>query len=209
MNGIEIQACDLSYLISQVIENGKLKPMPYAFYQSIEVNELQYFMYSYGIYTLPTTELIEWLKENIVGTAIEIGCGNGAIGRALGIKLTDSKLQEKQAIADWYKFHRQPTIKYPNDVLEYDALEAIKYFKPDTVIGSFITHKYSPKIKSGNMYGVVEGKILQMCKKYIHIGNGETHRDKPILKHAHETFHFEWLITRSANQDANCICVWE
>lgn len=211
MKGISLEPCDISPLENQVIQGGTIQPMPSSFYKALDPNIWRNFMLTYGLYTLPTTELIQWLQDNIEGTAIEIGCGHGSIGRALSITITDSKLQESSnpEIVAYYKLMGQPRINYPKDVLKYEAIEAIKTFKPDTVIGSYITHKYSPQIGSGNMYGVLEGKILQLCKKYIHIGNTETHKDKPILKHPHEKHYFDWLITRSVNQTANRIYIFK
>lgn len=203
-----IKQVDIEELESISIQNGLLVPMPFHFYTKFTSNQIAFFCWKYGIYVVPTTELIEYLQTQIIGKAIEIGCGNGAIGRALNIPITDSKLQENNAIQAMYKAMNQPTITYPKDVIQLDALSAIKEYKPQTVIGAFITHKYSPKIKSGNMYGVVEGKILQQVDKYIHIGNLNTHKDKPILKHKHEQLYFDWLITRSQDQSKNRIYVW-
>lgn len=206
MHAITIYPCDLSRLTAQVIKNGLLQVLPADFYHKVEENELRYFMHQYGIYVLPTLELIEWLKFHISTPAIEIGCGNGAIGRELGIPITDSKLQERENVKTFYQLSKQPTISYPADVEQLDAISAIGKYKPTTVIGAFITHKYNGH--SGNMYGVVEGKILKLCKKYIHIGNKVTHHDKPILKHKHAEYYFDWLITRGVYQQENCIWVF-
>lgn len=168
------------------------------------------FLHVHGIYILPTEELINWLKENISGSAIEIGAGNGAISRALKIPITDSRLQEQEEIKKIYSAMGQPVIIYPDDVEKLDADEAVKKYNPDTVIGAFITHKYRddrPEI-GGNQYGVEEESILDAVKKYINIGNLITHGMKPILKMKHEQYFFDWIITRAVDQKMNRIFVW-
>jgi len=209
MNATVITACDLTDLTKEVIdENGLLKVKPYSFYQNIDSNELKYFMHQNAIYVLPTTELIDWLKENIVGTAIEIGAGHGAIARALGIPITDSRMQERPEIMFIYRASGQPVIKYANDIEKLDALQAVDKYKPDTVIGAFITHKYNSIVGNGNALGVQEELILQKSKKYINIGNLQTHKDKPILKLKHQSLYFDWLITRAINKEDNRIFIF-
>ncbi len=187
---------------------GVLRAMPFAYYSDFPGNDLKYFMWKHGIYVLPTTELIDWLASNIIGTAIEIGSGLGAIARALGISATDSKLQETEFAKFMYGMTNQPTIKYGSDIEKLDAEQAIAKYMPDTVIGAFITHKYEAGMENGNQYGVKEENILNACVKYINIGNLVTHMNKPILKLDHEEYRFPWLFTRAAHQDMNRIFVW-
>lgn len=204
-----ITPCDLTHLTSQIMLNGKLVIHPYSFYKNISENEIKYFMHQHGIYVLPTAELIAWLKENIIGTAIEIGAGNGAIARALNIPITDSRMQERADIKLLYSMSGQPVITYPDDVEKLPALPAIIKYKPDTVIGAFITHKYTEQAGDGNMYGVEEELVLSKVKRYINIGNKGTHKNKPVLKsHAHSEHYAEWLITRSVNQVENRIFIF-
>lgn len=204
-----IQPTSIQEIENQAFKNGFLIPLPSFFYKQFTRNQIEYFCWKHGIYVVPTTELITFLDKNIQGSGIEIGCGHGAIGRALNIPTTDSKLQDDDQIRQFYKATNQPTIKYPVDIIELDAIDAIKKYQPDTVIGGFITHKYSPRTKTGNMYGVVEGKILKSVEKYIHVGNRITHQDKPILKHKHKKHYFDWLITRSQDQEQNRIYIWD
>lgn len=208
-NAMPIRNVDISELESQVLDNGLLKIKPYSFYQSIDSNSIKVLMWKYGIYVLPTQELVDWLKENIVGNAIEIGAGIGAIGRALNIPITDSRMQEIPEIKFYYNMSGQPTINYPNDVEKLTAEEAIEKYKPDTVIGCFITHKFEAKIGSGNAMGVQEENILKSVNRYINIGNLHTHKDKPILRNNPAEFNFEWLITRSVISSLNRIWVYD
>jgi len=208
MVGVQIKEENISSLENQVFENGKLKVMSIAFYNSISLNARRYFMWKHGIYVLPTQELIDWLRENITGNAIEIGAGVGSIARALEIPITDSRMQERPEIKFYYNMSGQPTIAYPNDVEKLNYEEAIIKYKPKTVIGCFITNKYEEKIGSGNALGVQEEYILENVSRYINIGNLETHKHKPILKRNPEGFNFDWLFTRSANQELNRIWVY-
>ena len=40
------------------------------------------------------------------------------------------------------------------DIIELDAHEAVKRYRPQVVIGSYITHRWRPGMTSGNQYGV-------------------------------------------------------
>lgn len=188
-----------------LFKDGLLQVLPYEKIKQFDRNTLLNFMHKYGIYVLPTQELIDFLKTEIVGYAIEIGCGLGAIGRALEIPRTDSKLQDEPAIQLIYRQMGQPTMIYPADVIKMDALYALKHYTPQTVIGAYITHKYNGI--SGNMFGVQEAELLKKHRKYINIGNDNVHHDKPILKFPHRTLRFEWIVTRS-EPTKNFIKIW-
>lgn len=203
-----IQTDNIAEMESKAFKNGLLIPLPSFFYKQFTRNQIEFFLWKHGIYVLPTEELIKFLEKNIVGSAIEIGCGHGAIGRTLNIPITDAKLQEEKPLKAFYSAINQPVIKYPVDVIQLDAESAIKKYQPNTVIGAFITHKYTPKTETGNMFGVVEGKILKSVDRYIHIGNMDTHKYKPILKYPHTKEYFDWLITRSQDQEKNRIYIW-
>jgi len=205
----QIHKCDLTEIESHAFKNGLLQVLPYAFYEERSLNEVHYFMFIHGIYVLPTIELIDWLKENIIGKTIEIGAGLGAIGRSLQIPITDSHMQSRPEIALFYQKVGQPTIKYPKDVEKLCYIDAINKYKPDTIIGAFITHKYRHDLNSGNALGVVEEYLLRQVNRYIVIGNDDTHKDKPIRKLKNEEFYFEWLITRSANQKNNRVWLFK
>lgn len=176
-------------------------------YKRYSLDTVQFLMHMRGIYVLPTEELIEWLRPHC-DNAIEIGAGNGTIGRALGIPITDSHLQANPEIQKIYKTFGQPPIEYPADVEKLDALQAIEKYNPKTVIGAYITHLYRDGDVEGNMFGVDEYKVID-GRMYINIGNADTHKHKPILSIPHEEYHFDWIITRSADQSKNRIWVWQ
>jgi hypothetical protein len=199
---------DVSHLAREVFKNGKIVIKPAAFYNDYTQNEIRLFLHHYAIYALPTQELIDWLRDHAIGTTIEIGAGNGAIGRALGIPITDNKMQNWPTIRAHYEKTGQPIIDYPDDVEELDYKVAITKYKPQTVIGAFITHKWKPGMEQGNMFGPEEEIILKRVKRYIMIGNLVSHEAKPILRVKHQELYFPWLITRGVDQTKNRIFVW-
>jgi hypothetical protein len=194
-------------LISKLLldPDGLIITAPYEVIMSFGRDTILYFCLVHGIYCLPTSELIEFLASQIVGNAIEIGCGNGAIGRLLHIPITDSCLQERPEMKMYYNSLDQPVIQYPKDVIRLSADFAVSKFKPDTVIAAYVTHKWDGK--TGSVFGVVEGKIVSAGTRYIFVGNDNIHSEKPILKHAHQTLRFPWLITRS-EPEKNFIKIW-
>jgi hypothetical protein len=110
-----------------------------------------------------------------------------------------------------YAMMRQPVTVYPNDIQKFDAISAVEKFKPKTVIGCWITHKYREEEheREGNMYGVDEELMLQKINTYIMIGNEKVHSKKKILQLEHSEYKFPWLFSRSLEQTKNTIYVWE
>lgn len=208
MNGIPFGRVDISGLESQVMIHDQLQVMPYEFYSQYSREQVMTLMFNHGIYVLPTSELIEYLKTRIEGVAIEIGAGHGAIAMALGIPATDSYMQDDPKIQKIYQTMGQPTVKYGPMVERLDFMQAITRYRPQTVIGAFITHKWKPGMQSGNMLGVDENYILKKVKRYIMVGNLQTHGQKPLLRIKHEQLYYPWIITRSERQDMNRIFIW-
>jgi hypothetical protein len=205
---------DVSPLDADLLdEHGLLKIMPASYYAAIPQGILAVFCHHHGIYCLPTTEFIEWLRPHVVpGKTIEIGAGVGATGRALGIPLTDScYMKNVPEVFAYYSVMGQPITEYPADVEEIDAVEAIKKYQPEVVIGCWITHRYDPahREREGNMYGVDEYYVLKNARKYIMVGNEGVHSIKPLLELPHVEYRPEWLYSRSISGTPNVIYVWE
>jgi hypothetical protein len=205
---------DVSYLREELFDERKhLIVKPASFYKNIPQDHLSMFCHFHGIYCLPTIELINWLQNHvIVDKTIEIGAGIGTIGRTLGIPITDScYMKSNPTVATFYKMMGQPITEYPNDVIELDSTEAIKKYKPEVVIGSWITHKFNEKEawREGNQFGVDENFILANVKKYIMIGNQKVHEKKPIFSIPYKTFSYDWLYSRSVTPELNAIFLWE
>lgn len=202
---------DVSYLNDILLNNGLLKVVPANILAEIPQQHLTLFGHKHGFYCFPTVELAEWLKIPGLENTIEIGAGHGALARYLGIPATDSKLMQNPEVALLYRLMGQPVTTYPDDVIKLDAVEAIKKYKPKTVIGCWVTHKYIEEeaAREGNMYGVDEQWVLKNVDRYIIIGNEKVHGQKKILELSHKTYKFPWLYSRSVEPTKNIIYVWE
>jgi len=199
---------DTTYLNSSMIEEGAVKPMPHSFLQSLPHQVIQVWCVRNGLYTVATLELIDWLKNKINGRrAIEIGSGKCGIGRALVIPSTDNYCQTLPEIRAYYAALGQAVIEPPSFVEKIEAEEAVAKYKPEVVIGSFITQRYREGDIDGNMYGPDEESWLGKVE-YIHIGNETTHKNKRILKYNHDTFKAPWLVSRAVYQSQNVIWTW-
>jgi hypothetical protein len=192
-------------------ENGVMKPMPASYYRNTTVAERALFGQRQGIYGFLTEELIDWLQGRIAGRpAIEIGAGHGALAAALGIKATDSKMQEDPKVAAFYAAAGQPVVKYGKNVERLDAKDAVRKYRPRVVIASWVTHLYRPvrHAAGGNMFGVNEEQIIGRCEEYIFIGNAQVHAGKSIWALEHELSTPHWLYSRAHNGTPEFIACW-
>jgi len=168
--------------------------------------EICWFGWKHGIYQFPTIELIEQIKLYLMGKkilpseCIEIGAGSGQVGRHLGIRMTDNKLQEDPEIQAHYRALRQPILKYSPDVEKIDANSAVVKYKPRVVIGCWVTEV--PRL----MFGVKEPEMMKHIERYFFIGNQLTHGTKPILQKVSGEY-YPWLISRSFNPEENRIWI--
>lgn len=178
---------------------GLIRPVPLADLRRFSRLEIRKFMHVYGLYSFPTTELIDYLAGIIKGKrAIEIGCGHGIIGRALSIPITDSKMQEMPDIKLHYALIGQPTIEYPDDVEKLDARAAVRKYQPDVVIGSYITHKWNDRTQSGNDWGVDTIELINSVTEYCMVGNLEQHtNDDPAIKYVKDIERHDFIVTRN------------
>lgn len=203
-----LEPADVGYLDKLLLDDrGLLRVVPASALSGVSESHMQFWCLKRAVYGLPTVELVDWLRDKIAGRrAIEIGAGNGALGRALGIPCTDSRMQERPEIAEHYRLHGQPTIDYPADIEKLDALEAIKAHKPEVVIASWVTQLYRGRTREehargGNMFGVDEDALLDTGVEYVHIGATSTHGTKWILSRPHDEFRFPWLQGRGKPED--------
>lgn len=206
---------NVDYLDEILLKQGQLQVVPMLVLAAVPQLHLSIWGNKNGVYCFPTTELIDWLKDQIDGrSAIEICSGTGVIGRALGIPRTDSYFQTRPEIVAYYAIYGQKPIYPPDDVLKFEANEAVDHFKPAVVLGSYITQKHvdgdelaTPKIGSSH-YGIDELSLLPKVETYIAVGNKSTHGDKRILKFPHTTYNFPWIYTRSVKPEFNEITIW-
>lgn len=194
-------------------ENGYLRCLSAKELLSFGFDRLRLFMHVHAIYQMPTVELIEKIK-NIIGdkTCIEIGAGHGDIGRHLNIKMTDSHQQLEPHITEFYKRIKQPIINYPSDVEKLDYKAAIEQYKPDIVLGCWVTHKYNPDLHhlGGNEAGMELSYILKHVKQFVFVGNHEVHKNWQFEKNIHcYDFHYIDGIVSRASTGRNFIGVFD
>lgn len=192
--------------------NGKLRPMPYAFWKSMSFNTRRLFLHYHAQYFLPTLESILFIDRLISDVpkkdCLEIGAGNGWLGFLLGIRMTDNYNQTKPEIKQMYDNAGQPVIKYGADVEKIEAVDAAKKYLPHTIIGSWITEKGEPPY--GNPYAIDEVEMMRYCKRYVFIGTDIEHRYKTLIRNASgQKYKCPGLISRTKDDDKNTIWVFE
>jgi len=192
-------------------EKGLIEPISIAELKKFKPELVLLFMHEQGIYTFPTTELIEQLRLLIKPSkTIEIGSGIGSIGRALNIPTTDSREQEQPQIIEHFKILKQVPITYPDDIERLEASEAIEKYKPECVLGCYITHAYDIVTGTGKHNAVSEYDILRKGIRYINVGNKITHKHKPLLMITHLELNFgsDIMFNRAVDQSQNYIKIW-
>lgn len=204
MNYVIVPNVDISELEELTgAASGMIQPIPSAEVEKFNFSVLRLFLHKYGLYTMPTVELIDYLAGIIQGKkAIEIGAGMGVIGRSLGIPIIDNKMQQWPQVKEQYDRMRQPTIQYPSDIVEMDALQAVKHYKPDIVIGSYITHKWKPGMSKGNQFGVDNLKLSKMVQAYYMIGSLTAHCNDPAMKYLDGIERHDFLYTRGGKENS-------
>jgi len=192
-------------------ENGRLRVLPTAFWQTTTPQERALFGHRHGLYSFPTVELVEYLRENIGDRpAIEIGAGHGVLAEALGIPATDNRMQEMPRYRGIYEAARQPTVPYGPNIVNCSAQEAVRRYQPAVVIGCWVTHRYDPRrhAAGGNEIGVDEADILRNCAEYVVIGNERVHQHKEIWNRRHAIGYPEFLYSRAQNGTPDFLAVW-
>lgn len=158
MKGYILPNENVDYLDDLLLNNGLVQVVPAIVLSAIPPVHLSIWGNKTGVYCLPTVELIDWLRNKIAGrSAIEICSGNGAIGRALGIPRTDSYNQTTPQMLAYYTLYNQTPIFPPEDVQKFEANEAVDHFKPEVVVGSYVTQKYIPSdegVVGSSLFGI-------------------------------------------------------
>lgn len=193
-------------------DNGRLRILPAAFWAKTTPDERALFGHRQGIYSFPTVELVEHLREFIGDrTAIEVGSGNGVLAAALGIRATDNYMQDQPKYRLIFAATGQPTVKYGPNVLDMDAHDAIRHFTPDVVIGCWVTHKWDPRrlAAEGNEVGIDENDLLDHVQHYVVIGNDKVHQHKAIWDLPHTKTHPDFIYSRAVNGSPDFLAVWK
>jgi hypothetical protein len=192
-------------------EHGRLRVLPAAYWATTTSAERALFGNRHGVYSFPTVELVEHLRELIGGrAAVEIGAGHGVLADALGIPGTDSFQQAKEPYKSYYASIGQPPVRYGPNVVDLDAAAAVRRYRLEVVIGCWITHRYDPARHEagGNEAGVDEPDVLAHCQTYVLVGNEKIHRHKKIWARPHKVEYPPWLYSRAFNGSREFIAVW-
>ncbi len=192
---------------------GQLKLLPAAAYDAIPRDSLRLWRHLHARYGLPTVELVAWLLERIAGRkTVEIGSGAGDLAFYLGIPATDNRMQEWPEIHFYYRMIGQPVIRYPAFVQTLDALDAVKEYRPEVVVASWVTEWIDPNLPvpdtGGNAWGIKENEILATGCDYILIGNVAVHGRKKILAQPHREFRLPFLRSRAIHPHLDRVWVW-
>lgn len=195
--------------------NGRFQILPASFWMTISRNERLLFGLNTGIYSFPTVELVERLREIIGGrSAIEIGSGNGVLAEALGIPATDSFQQAEEKYRQIYAENDQATVPYGANVEKLTAYDAVRKYAPQVVLACWVTHKLDKDApwRKGNEVGVDEQDILDHCEEYVFVGNSSNptmHSMKPIWRGQVSVEYPPYVFSRSKDGSRNFIATWK
>lgn len=190
---------------------GRIKLMPAADWLRYRPDDLRIWAWFNAVFALPTLELVTWLKREIGDrSALEIGSGNNDLGFHAGIRQTDSYVQQETPINAVYQMIRQPATHPRPDVEKLDAGQAIATYKPQVVIGAWITQLWRPGDELGSEFGVDELSLLDEpgLETYIHVGHRRIHNYKRSLLRKHREYTFPWLLGRTKDQSGNFLALW-
>jgi len=192
--------------------NGDLRLLPASVYHAYPTRALAAWCMLKSVWQLPTLELIQWLQLHIIRgqKAIAICSGHDRIGHHLGIPMTDAfhAIRKPEYAATLRRCGIAPRPPH-SDVEELEALAAIKKYKPQVVIGAWVSHVHDGTSDEGYMYGVDEFAVLRAVKTYAMIGHRKIHDGKPLRQKPHERKLLPGLVSRSMNPAGNCIYVWQ
>ena len=80
---------DIKPLEDLMLRDGKIIAVPFNSLNKFPQEQISLFCHKHALYQIPTTELIDFIKNEIgCAQVIEIGSGNGCMGRSLGIKMS-------------------------------------------------------------------------------------------------------------------------
>lgn len=205
---------DVSYIDCLLDARGRMGALWCALeFACINPADLKLWCHKRARYVLPTLELVTFIRGVINGRdALEIGSGNGDLGYMLGIRETDSYIQQKRSDL-WARMGQVPT-NPPAEVVMCDAMRAVYAYRPQVVVGSWITRKFETGIDvegvdlQASAFGVREEELLERVETYIHVGNEAIHGKKTLLRKPHETVRVPGHLSRHADQNLNVVYIW-
>ena len=191
--------------------DGRLRVLPASFWATTTPDERALFGHRHGVYSFPTTELVDYLVD-VIGarSAIEVGAGHGVLAEALGIVATDNWMQAKEPYRTEITRAGQPTVQYGPNVVDCHANQAVRRYRPEVVIGCWVTHRYDPRrhAAGGNEIGVDEEDLLRRCGTYIVVGNEKVHQGKSIWAWPHQIEYPPFVYSRARNGSRDFIATW-
>lgn len=200
-------------------ERGLYTAVHSAAFQRVPTADLQLWGSAHAVFQFVTIELLDWLKTEIgEAKALEICAGNGVISRSLGIVGVDNRIQQKayfqrNAIDFYGELHPDNFTAPPREIKNYNANDAVRIFRPEVVVGAFVTPKVTRADNArgimGNGYGPDMFEMFKRLKKYIHFGNRRTHLPNPIYDLPHLELEYPWLVTRCVDPSLNRVWIWE
>jgi hypothetical protein len=191
--------------------DGRLMILPASYWAGTTRVERALFGHRHGIYSFPTVELVAYL-QTVIGDrrAIEIGAGHGVLAEALQIPGTDSFQHAEPEYRARIEAFGQPVVQYGPKVERLDALRAVSKYRPEVVIGCWVTHKFNRRrsFAGGNEVGIAEEKILKKVATYVVVGNEFVHKDKVIWDQPHQIGFPDWIYSRAQNGSRDFIAEW-
>lgn len=206
-DAIEIDTKDIRDLRPLVLDaDGRMRVLPQSFWDSTTTPERLVLGHHAAAYLFPTIELVEYL-QHLIGdrTAIEIGSGNGVLAEAVGIRATDTREQETAQMQLYFRAIAQVPITYGHNVAKVEANRAVKVYRPQVVIASWVTQDFNPRTESGKPGGVREGAIIDHCEEYVLIGHENVHAGKDIWSRPHEIEYPPFVVSRGRDGGRNFI----
>lgn len=205
---MDTRGIDLAELDASFLENGRVRCLPAASFRAIGTERFFVWCARRALYALPTLELVEWLRGFGAGHRIlEIGAGNGELGRHVGDVVQTDSFQQQRTPAFYLAQGHAPTSPHAIDVVKLEAREAVRRYRPDVVIASWVTELgNTPGLNSSE--GVDEEAILDTGCTYVLIGNVGVHGRKRIMARPHSTLDVSWIVSRSLKPELNRIWIW-
>lgn len=213
MGTYELRTADIRDIAPDVLDaDGRLRVLPAEYWATTTPEERAWLGHRFGIYSFPTQELVERLREIIGGrSAIEIGAGHGVLAEALGIPATDTREQERPESRSLLAALRQQPVRYGPNVVEAHASRAVRRYRPQVVVACWVTQVWDPvrPIRESKPDGVDEEDILRNCETYVLVGNEEIHRQKRIWQRRHEIEYPPYVYSRALNGSREFIATWQ
>lgn len=192
--------------------DGRIRVLPAAYWADTSANERAMFGNRHGIYSFPTVELVDYLRQ-LIGerSAIEIAAGHGVLAQALGIPATDSRQQEKDYWRNIILAAGITPVPYGPNVIEVHASRAVRDFEPQVVVACYVCHRYdrNQHDAGGNMAGVDERDVLANCHTYVMVGHEHVHRNSALWALPHTIEYPPFVYSRARHPGRDFIAVWQ